>query len=448
MANDIIAAIATPPGRGGVGIVRISGPHLESLLEKLVGRHVPPRHATAADFRAVDGAPIDRGLVLFFPAPRSYTGEDVIELQAHGGPVVMQLLLQRCFELGACAAEPGEFTRRAFLNDRIDLAQAEAIADLIDAATVEAARCAMRSLQGHFSREVRDLVSSLVNLRAQIEATFDFPEEEHIVALEQARVQRTLETLHAKLEGLLVASSQGSLLREGVRVVLAGHPNVGKSSLLNRLAGESLAIVTDIPGTTRDAIRQTINMAGIPFHMVDTAGLREPKNEIEKIGISIAYDEISKADIVLWVSDIARPETRAQAVEAKHKPLMKAKQIRVENKVDLTKTHPTLYKAENVIEVSVSATTGAGIELLRTAILEMIGWSSHGEEGIYMARARHLEALRQAATCLTQAIAQTRQPELLAEELRLAQSALSRITGEFTSDDLLGEIFSRFCIGK
>ena len=447
MADDIIAAIATPPGRGSVGIVRISGPHLESLFEKLTGRRVTPRRAAVMDFYAEDGSPIDRGLALFFPAPHSYTGEDVIELQGHGGTVVMQLLLRRCCDLGARVAEPGEFTKRAFLNDKIDLAQAEGIADLIDAATTEAARSAMRSLQGQFSRAIEALVSSLIELRARIEAVLDFPEEDDIVMPLQAKIERDLESLRARLDAVFDASRQGSLLREGVRVVLAGHPNVGKSSLLNRLAGENLAIVTPLPGTTRDAIRQVIDIDGVPLRIVDTAGLRDPRDEIENIGISISWDEISKADVVLWISDITRPETQTQAFATQNWQSIKAKQIHVENKIDLISGAPALRETNGIFEISLSATTGSGVDLLRTAILETIGWNSHGES-TYMARARHLEALRHAKTHLARAIAQSGQLELLAEELRLTQNTLASIVGEFTPDDLLGEIFARFCIGK
>ncbi|MEK7835824.1 MAG: tRNA uridine-5-carboxymethylaminomethyl(34) synthesis GTPase MnmE, partial [Pseudomonadota bacterium] len=307
--NEIIAAVATPPGRGGIGVVRISGPCLETMLRALVNAEIAPRRATRAAFRTADGGVIDQGLVLFFPTPHSYTGEDVIELQGHGGPVVLQLLLRRCLELGARIAEPGEFTKRAFLNDKLDLAQAESVADLIDASTAEAARCAMRSLQGEFSQRVGAMIRALTELRMLVEATLDFPDEE-IEFLEQARARDKLADLRQQLAGVLAASRQGSLLREGIHGVIAGEPNVGKSSLMNCLAGEELAIVTDIPGTTRDAIRQTINVRGVPLHMVDTAGLREPEDKVEKIGISRTWNEISKANLVLWVSDAPSPETR------------------------------------------------------------------------------------------------------------------------------------------
>jgi len=444
--NEVIAAIATPPGRGGIGVVRISGPSLESMLRLLVNTDVAPRRATRADFRSTDGGVIDQGLVLFFPAPHSYTGEDVIELQGHGGPMVLQLLLRRCLDLGARIAEPGEFTKRAFLNDKLDLAQAESVADLIDASTAEAAHCALRSLQGEFSQRIGAMVRALIELRILVEATLDFPEEE-VEILEQARAQGKLADLRRQLAAVLAASRQGSLLREGIHVVIAGEPNVGKSSLMNCLAGEDLAIVTDIPGTTRDAIRQTINVHGVPLHMVDTAGLREPKDKVEKIGISKTWDEISKANLVLWVSAAPALETRiADPVVVASLP-KGVPQIMVINKIDLYGQKPATYAGGKVTEVALSAKTGAGIDLLRNAMLEAVGWSGSGE-GLFMARERHLQALLTAQAHVGQASACMPQLELFAEELRLAQGALASITGEFTADDLLGEIFSRFCIGK
>ncbi len=443
--NEIIAAIATPPGRGGIGVVRISGPCLESMLRALVNAEITPRRATRAAFRAADGGVIDQGLVLFFPAPHSYTGEDVIELQGHGGPVVLQLLLRRCLEFGARVAEPGEFTKRAFLNDKLDLAQAESVADLIDASTAEAARCAMRSLRGEFSQRVGAMVRVLTELRMLIEATLDFPDEE-IEFLERAKGRDKLADLRRQLAGALTASRQGSLLREGIHVVIAGEPNVGKSSLMNGLAGEELAIVTDIPGTTRDAIRQTINVRGVPLHMVDTAGLREPTDNVEKIGISRAWDEISKANLVLWVSDATGPTSIADPVIAARLPTG-VPQIMVINKIDLCDQKPAIYSGNGTCKVALSAKTGAGIDLLRDAMLDSVGWGGSGE-GLFMARERHLQALQTAQAHVDQASRNLSQLELLAEELRLAQRALASITGEFTADDLLGEIFSRFCIGK
>ena len=444
--NEVIAAIATPPGRGGIGVVRISGLSLETMLRALVNSEVAPRRATRAAFRTADGGVIDQGLVLFFRAPHSYTGEDVIELQGHGGPVVMQLLLRRCLELGARIAEPGEFTKRAFLNDKLDLAQAESVADLIDASTAEAARCALRSLQGEFSQRIDAMVRALIELRMLVEATLDFPEED-VEFLEQARAHDNLTKLRGQLATVLAASRQGSLLREGIHVVIAGEPNVGKSSLMNCLAGEELAIVTDIPGTTRDAIRQTISIHGVPLHMVDTAGLREPRDKVEKIGISKTWDELSKANLVLWVSAANAPETRAANPVVAARLPKGVVQIMVVNKIDLCGQDPATRRVGNTTEIALSAKTGAGIDLLRSAMLEAVGWSGSGE-GLFMARERHLQALRTAQAHVEQAAADSSQLELFAEELKLAQRALASITGEFSADDLLGEIFSRFCIGK
>ncbi len=440
--NEVIAAISTPPGRGGIGVVRISGLGLERMLRALVNTEVAPRRATRAAFLAADGGVIDRGLVLFFPAPRSYTGEDVIELQGHGGPVVQQLVLRRCLEMGARVAEPGEFTKRAFLNEKLDLAQAESVADLIDASTAEAAHCALRSLQGEFSLRIGTMVRALIELRMWVEATLDFPEEE-VGFLDQARMQEKLAELRRHLNEVLAASHQGSLLREGINVVIAGAPNVGKSSLMNCLAGEELAIVTEIPGTTRDAIRQTINLHGVPLHIVDTAGFREPKDPVEKIGISRTWGEISKAGLVLWVSSATAHETRVPDSRLAASLPPGTLQISVVNKIDLCNPDPPIATGE----IGVSAKTGAGIELLRSAILSAVGWRGTGE-GLFMARERHLQALQKAQTHLEHASNNRSQLELLAEELKLAQGALSSITGEFTADDLLGEIFAHFCIGK
>jgi len=446
MANEVIAAIATPPGRGGIGVVRISGPRLEPMLHALVNTGIAPRRATRVDFRNSDGGAIDQGLVLFFPAPHSYTGEDIIELQGHGGPVVLQLLLRRCLELGARIAEPGEFTKRAFLNNKLDLAQAESVADLIDARTAEAARCAVRSLQGEFSRCVDAMVQGLIELRVLVEVTLDFPEEE-VEFLDQANAQGRLATLCQQLAEIISASRQGSLLREGINVVIVGAPNVGKSSLLNLLAGEELAIVTEIPGTTRDAIRQTINVQGVPLRIIDTAGLRETGDPVEIAGISMTWHEISKSDLVLWLSDATRPETRATDLDIAYRLPAGIPQIKVVNKIDLCGYTPLKYAEGKTTEVAVSAKTGSGIEQLRCAILEAVGWGG-SDEGLFMARERHLQALQAAHEHLGLAAANASQLELFAEELKLAQNALSGITGKYSADDLLGEIFSSFCIGK
>ena len=446
MANDTVAAIATPAGRGGIGIVRITGSGLEPMLGALVTGEVMPRRATRADFRDADDNVIDQGLVLYFPAPHSYTGEDIIELHAHGGPVVLQLLLKRCLELGARIAEPGEFTKRAFLNEKLDLAQAESVADLIDASTATAARCAVRSLQGEFSGQIEALVQALTELRMLVEATIDFPEDE-VDSLERGNAKSRLQDLQRRLSQIMAVSRQGRLLREGIQVVLAGQPNVGKSSLLNSLAGTERAIVTEIPGTTRDTIRETIDLDGVPLHIIDTAGLREPRDAVEKIGIERTWEAVTQADLVLWVSDATRVETSvADAALAMRLPIG-VPQLRVINKIDLVDAVPDERDALTTTEVTVSAKTGAGLEQLRSAMLNAVGWAGSGE-GLFMARERHLHALQVAIQHLDNAAALTRELELFAEELKLAQNALASVTGEVTADDLLGQIFSRFCIGK
>jgi tRNA modification GTPase len=446
MANDAIAAIATPPGRGGIGVVRVSGPGLGPMLKALTALDVIPRHATRADFLGGAGDVIDQGLVLYFPAPHSYTGEDVIELQGHGGPVVLNLLLQRCLRLGARIAEPGEFTKRAFLNDKLDLVQAESVADLIDAATTQAARCAVRSLQGDFSRHIDAMVEALIALRMWVEATLDFPEED-VELLDRGNVRARIEIIRGQLAQIIAASQQGRLLREGIQVVLTGHPNVGKSSLLNALAGFERAIVTEIPGTTRDAIRETISLDGVPLHVIDTAGLREPRDPVEKIGIAKTWEAVQAADLVLWVSDVTRPETGAAAPEDATRWPAGVPRVHVLNKIDIPGTRPYQRVIGAMAEVGLSAKSGSGLDLLKSAILSAVGWGG-ADEGIYMARERHLEALHLAATHIAQSAARIAQIELLAEELKLAQRALSSITGEITADDLLGRIFSSFCIGK
>jgi tRNA modification GTPase len=445
MANDAIAAIATPPGRGGIGVVRVSGPALEPTLHALAGRDLRPRQATRADFLDSTGAVIDQGLILYFRAPHSYTGEDVIELQGHGGPVVLNLLLQRCLELGARLAEPGEFTKRAFLNDKIDLAQAEGVADLIDAATAQAARCAMRSLQGDFSRRIEALVDALTELRIFVEATLDFPDEE-VEFLESGKVRARLAAIRAQLAAIIAASQQGQLLRDGIHIVLTGQPNVGKSSLLNALAGTERAIVTEIPGTTRDLIRETINLRGVPLHVFDTAGLREPRDPVEKIGIERTWQAVAAADLVLWVSDLTRPETCVPDPALGVRTTAGVPQLHVLNKVDLAGLEPSVRTMGGMVEVALSAKSGAGLDLLKTAVLTAAGWDV-ANEGAFMARERHLQALQLAQKHVNQAAGQS-QVEFLAEELKLAQHALGGITGEVTADDLLGKIFSHFCIGK
>jgi tRNA modification GTPase len=478
--TDPIAAIATAPGRGAVGIVRVSGKSVQPIIDALCGKPLRPREATYLPFKAADGSAIDQGLALHFPAPHSYTGEDVLELQAHGGPVVLQLLLARCLEAGAALdgrtgaallpglriAQPGEFTERAFLNDKIDLAQAEAIADLIDASTEAAARSASRSLAGVFSRQVHSLRDALIHLRMLVEATLDFPEEE-IDHLRKGDARGQLLKLQQTNAELLQKTQQGALLREGIKVVIAGQPNAGKSSLLNALAGAELAIVTPIAGTTRDKVQQTIQIEGVPLHIIDTAGLRDSTDEVERIGIARAWDEIAGADAVLHLHDLAATHHADAAIASKtvaadalltramaDKVSQSIPVVQVWNKSDAVAAHllPVhLSPSSTSASIALSAKTGEGIEALRQKLLHIAGWQS-APEGIFIARERHVQALKAVQAHLIIAsehlAAKAQSLDLLAEELRLAQNALGSITGEFSADDLLGEIFSRFCIGK
>ena len=448
MKSDTIAAIATAPGRGGVGVIRISGSNLLPFAFALTEKTPKPRYASLADFKATDGSTIDTGLLLYFPNPQSFTGEDVLELQGHGGPVVMQMLLARCLDLGARLAEPGEFSRRAFLNGKMDLAQAEAVADLIDAATASAARSAVRSLQGEFSRAIGELNDELINLRMLVEATLDFPEED-IDFLKAANAFGRLERLQLKLAEIFDRAGQGKLLQSGLHVVLAGQPNVGKSSLLNRLTGDDLAIVTPIAGTTRDALRSTIQIEGIPLHIIDTAGLRETDDEVEKIGIERSWKEIERSDVVLLLVD-ARTGVGEADREILARLPERLQRITVYNKIDLAGREAERHDEADGIAISLSAKANQGIELLRQELLRIAGW--HQAEDVFIARERHLRALANAQEHLAAArnVVEGAMPalELFAEELRLTQQSLGEITGEFTADDLLGVIFSRFCIGK
>lgn len=441
--RDTIAAVATAPGRGGIGVVRVSGLDLLALAERLGGKRPQPRQATLANFSDGAGQTIDQGILLYFPSPHSFTGEDVLELQGHGSPVALQLLLSRCLELGARLAEPGEFTRRAYLNDKLDLAQAEAVADLIEASTAQAARSALRSMTGEFSQAIHGLVERLIELRMLVEATLDFPDEEIEVVSDAAPC---LEQLQSDLAGLRSRARQGSLLRNGLHVVLAGPPNVGKSSLLNRLAGEDRAIVTAIAGTTRDTVRETIQIEGIPLHIIDTAGLRETEDALEKLGIERSWREIERADVVLQLVDASAGMTATDLAVSSQLPIG-VPRIVVQNKCDLAGLPAQRSVEEGLVQLILSAKTGAGISLLHDELLRIAGWTGHGE-GAILARARHLEALAATERHLAQAVIELPRLELCAEELRLAQEALAAITGKFTADDLLGEIFSRFCIGK
>ncbi|TAM46185.1 MAG: tRNA uridine-5-carboxymethylaminomethyl(34) synthesis GTPase MnmE [Gammaproteobacteria bacterium] len=445
MSGDTIAAAATPPGRGGIGVVRISGPATRTIAEKLLGKLPAPRHATVARFRDADGQPIDEGLALFFPAPHSYTGEDVLELHGHGGPVVLDMLLQRALALGARSARAGEFTERAFLNDKLDLAQAEAVADLIDAGSQAAARAALRSLEGEFSKQVQALTERLIQLRMHVEAAIDFPEEE-IDFLADEKIGNGVAALDADLRQLLTAAQQGQLLHDGMVLVLAGRPNAGKSSLMNALAQRDAAIVSDIPGTTRDVLREYIQLDGLPLHIVDTAGLRMARDAIEAEGVRRARAELERADRALLIVDDTQPGDSAALFEELPPGLA---HIVVRNKIDLTGRASGITQRDGITEVALSAKTGDGLELLRRHLKECIGYHPAAEGG-FSARRRHLDAIQRAQAHLVTARrhAQARAGELLAEELRQAQQALSEITGEFTADDLLGRIFASFCIGK
>jgi tRNA modification GTPase len=463
--TDPIVAIATASGRGAVGIVRVSGARLAPLIDAICGRALKPREATYLPFRDAHGEPVDHGLAVHFPSPNSFTGEDVLELQAHGGAVVLQLLLARCLEAaaepdpvtgrarlpGLRVAEPGEFSQRAFLNGKVDLAQAEAIADLIDASTEAAARSAGRSLSGAFSREIHTLRDALIHLRMLVEATLDFPEEE-IDFLQKADATGQLAKLQSQLAAVQQRAKQGALLREGIKVVIAGQPNAGKSSLLNALAGAELAIVSAVAGTTRDVVSQTIQIHGVPLHVADTAGLRESSDEVEQIGVARAWGQIESADAVLFLHDLTRAHLADYATAdagilagLRQKLPASVPVLDVWNKQDAA---PDAHAGHGI---ALSAKTGLGIEALREQLLAMAGWQAV-PEGVYLARARHVQALARVETHLALAAshlaAQAQLLDLLAEELRLAQNALNEITGEFGADDLLGVIFSRFCIGK
>lgn len=441
---DTIAAIATPPGRGGVGVIRVSGHDLAPFAQRIGVRRLLPRTARLTDFIDDRGEVIDTGLSLYFPAPHSFTGEDVLELHGHGGPLVLQLLLRRCLALGARLAEPGEFTRRAYLNGKLDLAQAEAVIDLIDASTAAAARSAVRSMQGEFSRELHALADPLTELRALVEATLDFPDED-VDFLQAADAFGRVARLREQLDRVLDRATQGRLLQNGLHVVIVGQPNVGKSSLLNRLAGDELAIVTAVPGTTRDLVRGSLQLEGVPLHVIDTAGLRDTDDEVERIGIERTWQEIERADVVMLVVDAAHGVGAADRDILERLPAGLPR-LTVHNKIDLTGMPAGRHEEGDDIVVALSARQGQGIDLLRDELLRIAGW--HPAEDVFIARERHLSALTTARAHVDAALARLPALELFAEELRLAQLALSSITGEVSADDLLGEIFGRFCIGK
>jgi tRNA modification GTPase len=452
-----IAAIATAPGRGGIGVVRLSGKNLSPVMQAVCGTtQLQPRHASYLDFIGSDGSAIDKGLAIYFKAPHSYTGEDVLELQGHGGPVVMQMLLARCIEAGheidLRLAQPGEFTHRAFLNDKLDLAQAEAVADLIDASTEAAAKSASQSLSGVFSSAIHELVGQVIHLRMLVEATLDFPEEE-IDFLEKSDARGQLVRIREALDHVFHQAAQGALLRDGLNVVLAGQPNVGKSSLLNALAGADVAIVTPIAGTTRDKVTETIQIEGIPINIIDTAGIRDAldaNDEVERIGIERTWAAVEDADVILHMLDAGRGPTRADENIVARFPV-NVPVVRIWNKIDLSGHKAEVDKRNDATHVYLSATDQLGIDLLRAELLRIAGWQQTGES-LYLARERHLIALKAAREHLDVAAQLAAQNDhaldLFAEELRLTQERLNSITGEFTSDDLLGVIFSRFCIGK
>jgi len=452
IVTDTIAAIATATGRGGVGIVRVSGPKARQVAESLLSINLQPRHAHYCDFSTASGEVLDQGIALFFPGPNSFTGEDVLELQGHGGPVILDLLLREITRLGVRLARPGEFSERAFLNDKLDLAQAEAIADLIDATSEQAARNALHSLQGAFSKRIHELVEALIHLRIYVEASIDFPEEE-IDFLSDGKVSNDLDDITRKLEKVFKEARQGALVRDGMRVVIAGRPNAGKSSLLNALSGRESAIVTSIEGTTRDVLREHIHIDGMPLHIIDTAGLRESPDEVEQIGIQRAWQEIQQADRVLLLVDSRQTiETDPQQIWPEFIAQLENpdKVTLIRNKIDLTGEPAGIFAQGAASYINISAAAGTGVEALKDHLKAIMGFSATGESG-FTARRRHLDALERAQSFLYSGKAQLQgyaAGELLAEDLRQAQNALGEITGEFTPDDLLGRIFSSFCIGK
>ena len=444
--RDTIAAVATPRGRGGIGVVRLSGPRAQQIAVRVAGSLPPPHHARLRTFRDAEGESVDRGLVLFKPRPGSYTGEDTVELQGHGGPVVTGMVLDCVLRAGARIARPGEFSERAFLNGRLDLSQAEAVADLIESASEQAARSAMRSLEGAFATRIRAHVEDLIGLRTYVEAAIDFPDEE-IDFLAEPDVALRLRALRLALSGTLGEARQGRALREGLSVVIAGAPNVGKSTLLNRLSGRDVAIVTDIPGTTRDTLNETLHLDGLPIRLTDTAGLRAGTDPVERIGVERARDAIAGGDVVLHLAD-----DRAPAPSGEMAPEVSSAQtlLRVHNKIDLSGSPPGLDEEVDPPVLRISARTGEGLPALRERLKAIAGYQP-GEDGLFIARRRHVEALEEAAAAIERGSAQlagSGAGELLAEDLREAQHALGRITGAVTTDDLLARIFSRFCIGK
>lgn len=445
--SSTIAAISTAQGIGGIGVVRLSGKDALKIAKKICNIDLTPRKAYTCSFKDKKNTTLDQGIAIHFSSPASFTGEDIVELQGHGGNVVLNLILNACISHGAELAPPGEFTKRAFLNNKIDLSQAESVADLINASTEAAAKSAVNSLRGVFSNKINSLLKNLIELRVFVEACLDFPEED-INFINEGNVNKKLESLKKSVIATLDAARQGQILRDGVKVVLIGQPNVGKSSLMNLLANESKAIVTEIPGTTRDPIKSDINIKGVPIHLVDTAGLRETDDIVEKLGIEKTWEAIHEADITLILDDVT---DASQNFEDKFKKkLPKGQSIIIKNKIDLLKQKPSINYENDVPHIFISAKKGDGIQLLEKEILKIVGKDhkvSHKED-IFMARSRHIDALKKVNGAINKAIKNLEAPELVAEELMIAQKSLSQITGEFSSDDLLGQIFSQFCIGK
>ncbi|MBT4760050.1 MAG: tRNA uridine-5-carboxymethylaminomethyl(34) synthesis GTPase MnmE [Nitrosomonadales bacterium] len=450
MLNDssTIAAISTAKGVGGIGVVRISGNDSLKIANKICNVDITPRKAHFSTFKDKKNITLDQGVVIYFPSPASFTGEDIVELQGHGGVVVLNLILKSCLSYGARLAAPGEFTKRAFLNNKLDLSQAESVADLINASTEAAAKSAINSLSGSFSNKINDLLNKLIDLRVFVEACLDFPEED-INFIDQGKVDKKLKDLNITIYKILDSAKQGQLLRDGVKVVLIGQPNVGKSSLMNQLARQNKAIVTEIPGTTRDPIKSDINIQGIPIHLTDTAGLRNTEDVVEKFGIDKTWESIEEADIAIILADVTVAPAKYEEIIINQLPKSLNK-IFVKNKIDLLKQNSSITYQNNEPQIFISAMKGDGIILVENEILKIIGKekSSSNKEDLFMARSRHIEALEKVKSALNNATLNLQAPELVAEELMIAQKSLSKITGEFSSDDLLGQIFGEFCIGK
>ena len=446
--NSTIVAISTAKGVGGIGVVRVSGKHALKIAKNICNVDLSPRVAEFTSFKDKKNVTLDQGIVIYFPSPASFTGEDIVEFQGHGGVIVLNLILNACLSFGASLAEPGEFTKRAFLNNKLDLSQAESVADLINASTEAAAKSAINSLRGVFSFKINSLLKNLTDLRMFVEACLDFPEED-INFIDQGKVDIKLKNLNEDVSEILNSARHGQLLRDGLKVALIGQPNVGKSSLMNQLAKESKAIVTEIPGTTRDPIKSDISIQGIPIHLTDTAGLRDTEDIVEKLGIEKTWETIKEADITLILVDVTDNDGSYEDKIKKELPKGN-KTIIIKNKIDLLKQKARVDEQDNVLQIFISAINGDGIKLVEKEILKIVRREEHSsnQEDLFMARSRHIEALEKVKHALNKAVFNLQAPELVAEELMIAQKSLSKITGEFSSDDLLGQIFGQFCIGK